>query len=149
MKYVELFRDVDAASEAFLKAEKWWGGFCLMRGDEIRWIVEHLFVGNRLAHNKAYGEPDRRHFDLKKIRAPIIIFASHGDNVTPPQQALNWIPEIYDNEEEIRLLGQHIIYMVHNDVGHLGTFVSSRVINKEYNEVASTLEAIEALLPGL
>lgn len=149
LKYAELFRDVDTAHETFLATERWWGGFCLMRENEIRWIVEQLFVGNRLAKNKAYGEPERRHFDLKQVRAPIIIFTSHGDNVTPPQQALNWITEVYESEEEIRVRGQHIVYLVHDDVGHLGTFVASRVVNKEYSEVATTLEAIEALLPGL
>ncbi len=34
----------------------------------------------------------------------------------PPQQALNWITDAYENEEEIRVRGQSIIYMVHNDV---------------------------------
>jgi tellurite resistance protein len=34
-------------------------------------------------------------------------------------------------------------------VGHLGIFVSSQIANKEHSEMASTLETIEAMAPGL
>lgn len=149
-KYTDLFRDAgDAkAEERFLEFETWWGGFFLMAEPEIRWIVEQLFVGNRLVKNEARLEPGRP-VDLKTIRAPIIVFASHGDNITPPQQALNWIAETFADVQEIRIRGQRIVYMVHEQVGHLGIFVSSQIANKEHNEVASTLQTIEALAPGL
>jgi hypothetical protein len=39
--------------------------------------------------------------------------------------------------------------MVHEQVGHLGIFVSSSIAKKEHSEVATTLETIEALAPGL
>lgn len=147
-KYTDLFRDIDKGDEEFLEFEKWWGGFFLLNEAEIRWIVEQLFVGNRLVKNEARIEPGR-HLDLKSIRAPIIVFASHGDNITPPQQALNWIAETYADVHEIRIRGQRIVYMVHEEVGHLGIFVSSKIANKEHSEVASTLQTIEALAPGL
>jgi pimeloyl-ACP methyl ester carboxylesterase len=147
-KYTDLFRDIDKGDQTFLEFEKWWGGFFLLNESEIRWIVEQLFVGNRLVKNEARLEPGR-HVDLKAIRAPIIVFASHGDNITPPQQALNWIVETYADVNEIRIRGQRIIYMVHDQVGHLGIFVSSQIAKKEHSEVASTLQTIEALAPGL
>ncbi len=147
-KYTDLYRDIDKGDEAFLEFETWWGGFFLLNEAEIRWIVEQLFVGNRLTKNEARLEPGRP-VDLKAIRAPIIVFASHGDNITPPQQALNWIVDTYADVGEIRIRGQRIIYMVHEQVGHLGIFVSSQIANKEHSEVASTLETIEALAPGL
>ncbi len=147
-KYTDLFRDIDKGDEAFLEFETWWGGFFLLNEAEIRWIVEQLFVGNRLTKNEARIEPGRP-VDLKAIRAPIIVFASHGDNITPPQQALNWIAETYADVAEIRIRGQRIVYMVHDQVGHLGIFVSSQIANKEHSEVASTLKTIEALAPGL
>lgn len=147
-KYTDLFRDIDKGDEAFLEFEKWWGGFFLMTEAEIKWIVEQLFVGNRLVKNEARIEPGRP-VDLKAIRAPIIVFASHGDNITPPQQALNWIAETYADVNEIRIRGQRIVYMVHEQVGHLGIFVSSQIAKKEHSEVASTLKTIEALAPGL
>lgn len=147
-KYADLFRDIDEGDAKFLEFERWWGGFFLLTEPEIRWIVEQLFVGNRLVKNEARIEPGRP-IDLKAIRAPIIVFASHGDNITPPQQALNWIPETYADVQEIRIRGQRIVYIVHDQVGHLGIFVSSQIAKKEHTEVTSTLKTIEALAPGL
>lgn len=147
-KYTDLFRDIDKGDRTFLEFEKWWGGFFMLTEPEIHWIVEQLFVGNRLSKNEARIEPGRP-VDIKAIRAPIIVFASHGDNITPPQQALNWIAETYADVQEIRIRGQRIVYMVHDQVGHLGIFVSSQIARKEHAEMASTLETIEALAPGL
>lgn len=147
-KYFDLYSDVDSGEASFLNFEKWWSGFVLLNGTEIRWIVENLFVGNRLGKNEARLEPGRP-IDLKAIRAPVIVFASHGDNITPPQQALNWIVDTYADETEIAIRGQRIIYMIHEEVGHLGIFVSSSVARREHTQVASTLKTIEALSPGL
>lgn len=147
-KYYDLFADVDNKRESFLEFEKWWGGFHFTNEAEIRWIVEQLFVGNRLSKGQAQLEPGKL-LDLKAIRTPIIVFASRGDNITPPQQALNWIVDTFVDEQEIRVRGQRILYMVHEKVGHLGIFVSSSVARKEHAEMASTLKTIEALAPGL
>lgn len=147
-KYYDVFADPDGDPARFLEFEKWWGGYFLMTEQEIRWIVENLFVGNRLGKNEARLETGRP-IDLKAIRAPVIVFASHGDNITPPQQALNWIIDTYADETEIEIHGQRILYMVHEEVGHLGIFVSSSVARKEHTQMASTLKTIEALAPGL
>jgi pimeloyl-ACP methyl ester carboxylesterase len=147
-KYTDLYQAIDKGDEKFLEFERWWGGFFVLTEAEIRWIVEQLFVGNRLVKNEARLEPGRP-VDLKAIRAPIIVFASHGDNITPPQQALNWIAETYADVNEIRIRGQRIIYMNHQQIGHLGIFVSSQIANREHAEVSSTLKTIEALAPGL
>ena len=147
-KYYDLFADVDHKREGFLEFEKWWGGFHFTNEAEIRWIVEELFVGNKLARGEAELEPGKK-LDLKAIRTPIIVFASRGDNITPPQQALNWIVDTFEDEHAIRVRGQRIIYMVHPQVGHLGIFVSSSIARKEHTEVTSTLQTIEALAPGL
>lgn len=149
-KYYDLFANIDSpeARDAFLEFERWWGGYHFTNEAEIRWIVEQLFVGNKLARGEASLEHGRP-LDLKAIRSPIIVFASRGDNITPPQQALNWIVDTYANEREIVIRGNRIIYMVHDKVGHLGIFVSSSVAKKEHAEMASTLKTIEALAPGL
>lgn len=147
-KYYDLYGDIDHGRERFLEFEKWWGGFFLLNEEEVHWIVEQLFVGNRLAKNEAQLEPGR-HIDVKNIRSPIIVFASQGDNITPPQQALNWIVDSYADTSEIRIRGQRIIYMVHEQVGRLGIFVSSKIAKREHTEVAGTMEAIESLPPGL
>lgn len=147
-KYYDLYSDVDRARDSFLEFERWWGGFHFMNEGEIRWIVEQLFIGNRLSRGEARVERGRQ-IDLKAIRSPIIVFASWGDNITPPQQALNWIADTYADEHEIKIRGQRIIYMVHDKVGHLGIFVSSSIAKKEHAEVTSTMKTIEALAPGL
>ena len=147
-KYYDLFADVDNKRESFLEFEKWWGGYHFTNEAEIRWIVEQLFVGNKLARGQAELEPGKL-LDLKAIRSPIIVFASRGDNITPPQQALNWIVDTFIDEQEIRIRGQRIVYMVHDKVGHLGIFVSSSIARKEHTEMTSTLKTIEALAPGL
>lgn len=147
-KHYDLFADPDGGRDRFLEFERWWGGFYRMNEQEIRWIVEQLFVGNRLARGEARLEHGRT-LDLKMIRSPVIVFASHGDNITPPQQALNWIVDTYTDVNEIKIRGQRIIYMVHETVGHLGIFVSSQVARKEHTEMVSTMKTIEALAPGL
>ncbi|MCC3246285.1 DUF3141 domain-containing protein [Methylocystis sp. WRRC1] len=147
-KYYDLFANVEQNRDRFLEFERWWGGFHYMTEAEIRWIVEQLFVGNQLSRGEARIERGRR-LDFKAIRSPIIVFASWGDNITPPPQALNWIVDTYADEHEIKICGQRIVYMIHNKVGHLGIFVSSSVAKKEHAEVTSTMKTIEALAPGL
>ncbi|MEM1384386.1 MAG: DUF3141 domain-containing protein [Pseudomonadota bacterium] len=147
-KYFDLYRDADHGRQRFLEFERWWGGFFLMNEAEIAWIVNQIFVGNRLARGEARLEPGKP-VDLKQIRSPVIVFASHGDNITPPQQALSWILDSYADVDEIRIRGQRIIYMIHEKVGHLGIFVSSSVAKKEHSQVASVLQTIENLAPGL
>ena len=147
-KYYDLFTNPEKNQKSFLEFERWWGGFHFTNEAEIHWIIEQLFVGNRLARGQAQLEPGLP-IDLKAIRAPIIVFASRGDNITPPQQALNWIVDTFTDEHEIRVRGQRIIYMVHDKVGHLGIFVSSSIARKEHAEMTSTLKTIEALAPGL
>ncbi len=147
-KYYDLFEKADTERGRFLEFERWWSGFFLLNEPEIVWIVRELFVGNKLARNEARLEHGRA-LDVKQIRSPIIVFASHGDNITPVKQAINWIMDTYADETEIRIRGQRIVYMVHDNIGHLGIFVSSSIAKREHAEVSSTLETIEALAPGL
>jgi pimeloyl-ACP methyl ester carboxylesterase/tellurite resistance protein len=147
-KYYNVFANVDTEAERFMGFERWWSNYYFMNEAEIRWIVENLFIGNRLQHGDAQLG-GRGPVDLKRIKSPIIVFASEGDDITPPQQALSWIWEVYGDEREIRARGQRIIYMVHNDIGHLGIFVSAKVAVKEHDRIVNTLDMIEALAPGL
>ncbi len=72
-----------------------------------------------------------------------------GDNITPPQQAFNWVADVYGSTEEIKARGQVIVGLLHEDVGHLGIFVSGKVAKKEHAQIVSVLKSIEALPPGL
>jgi pimeloyl-ACP methyl ester carboxylesterase len=147
-KYYDVFANPEDESARYLDFENWWSGFYFMNESEIRWIVENLFIGNMLARGGAQLD-SRLHADLRNVRAPVIVFASHGDNITPPPQALNWIADVYSSVQEIKALGQKIVYTVHDSVGHLGIFVSASVAVKEHKEIVSTLEVIEAMAPGL
>ena len=147
-KYYHLYDDVDQEAPRFLEFERWWGGFYLLNEEEIRWIVNNLFVGNKLAQGEARLGPGR-YFDLKSIKQPIIVFASMGDNITPPQQAFNWIADLYSSTEEIKANGQTIVGLIHEDIGHLGIFVSGKVAKKEHAQIFEVLKHIQALPPGL
>ncbi len=147
-KYYHLFANVDTEPPRFLEFERWWGGFFLMNREEIEWIVQNLFVGNKL-WTDGNSQESGRAFDLRDIRSPIILFASMGDNITPPQQAFNWVADTYGSTEEIKARGQTIVGLVHQDIGHLGIFVSGRVAKKEHTQIVSVLQSIERLPAGL
>jgi pimeloyl-ACP methyl ester carboxylesterase len=148
-KYYALFANVDAEPPRFLEFERWWGGFYLLNREEMDWIVQNLFVGNQLWSGEAKAGKGRGGFDLRALKVPIVLFASLGDNITPPQQAFNWVADVYGSTEEIKARGQVIVGLVHPDVGHLGVFVSGKVARKEHAQIVSVLKSIEALPPGL
>jgi hypothetical protein len=77
------------------------------------------------------------------------VFCSKGDNITPPQQALGWIVDLYRDVDEIRAYGQTIVYTVHETIGHLGIFVSGGIAKKEHSEFSSNIDLIDVLPPGL
>jgi len=146
-KYYNLFTKIDTEPPRFLEFERWWGGFYLMNREEIEWITRNLFVGNKLwTGTKGTGG---KAFDLRDIKAPIILFASMGDNITPPQQAFNWVADVYGSTEEIKARGQVIVGLLHQDVGHLGIFVSGKVAKKEHAQIVEVLKSVESLPPGL
>ncbi|MEI7535656.1 MAG: DUF3141 domain-containing protein [Comamonadaceae bacterium] len=146
-KYYKLWSAVDTESERFLEFERWWGGYFRMTGSEIESIVENLFVGNRLARGTMMVNGSA--IDLRKITAPIVVFASWGDNITPPPQALNWIIDTWGDERAIAAAGRTIIYVLHESVGHLGIFVGADVARKEHDQLVTSLDVIENLPPGL
>jgi hypothetical protein len=78
-----------------------------------------------------------------------VVFCSKGDNITPPQQALGWILDLYENVDEIRSYGQTIVYALHETVGHLGIFVSGDIAKKEHDQFSSNIDLIDTLPPGL
>jgi pimeloyl-ACP methyl ester carboxylesterase len=147
-KNYNVWSQVDTEAERFLQFEKYWGGHVNLNVEEIQWIVDQLFVGNRLATAEIVTSDGIR-IDLRNIRSPIVCFCSKGDNITPPQQALGWIIDLYEKDEDIRATGQTIVYATHESIGHLGIFVSGGVAQKEHGEFATNIDLIEVLPPGL
>src|SRR5262249_23352373 len=128
--------------------EKWWGTPVLLNAEEMQTIADELFVGNKLTSGELHTGQGVR-VDLRNIRSPIIVFCSWGDDVTPPPQALHSILDLYHHEQEIIEAGQTIVYCLHQDIGHLGIFVSGRVASKEHGEFAQAMDLIDVAPPGL
>jgi pimeloyl-ACP methyl ester carboxylesterase len=148
-KYYHVFANADTEPPRFLDFERWWGGYYLMNREEIEWITRNLFVGNKLWSGEVKTGAGSGVFDLRQIRAPIVLFASMGDNITPPQQAFNWVADVYGSTEEIKARGQVIVGLLHQEVGHLGIFVSGKVAKKEHAQIVEVMKSIELLPPGL
>jgi hypothetical protein len=143
-----VFSKVDTEAERYLEFERWWGGHVNLNAEEIQFIVDELFVGNNLAAGRIKVS-DGTAVDLRNIKSPIVVFCSKGDNITPPQQALHWILDLYADVDEIQAHGQTIVYTVHETIGHLGIFVSGGVAKKEHSEFSSNIDLIDVLPPGL
>lgn len=147
-KQYNLYAKVDTEASRYLEFEKWWGGHVFLNEPEIQYIVDNLFIGNRLA-TAGLVTSDGIRIDLRNIRSPIIVFCSKGDNITPPPQALGWIPDLYQNDAEVLAHGQTIVYAVHESIGHLGIFVSGAVARKEHQEFTDNIDLIDVLPAGI
>ena len=147
-KYDTLFARPDAERERFLEFERWWNGYYFLGREEILSIVRDLFIGNRLEKGEVVVDHGCR-ADLTRIRTPMLIFSSEGDNITPPHQALGWLRAVYPSTEALVAAGQRIVYLINPKVGHLGIFVSADVARREHRAILHHSAAIEALAPGL
>ena len=147
-KQYNVYSKVDTEAPRYLGFERYWGGHVNLNADEIQFIVDELFIGNKLAA-AMIKTSDGTAVDLRNISSPIVVFCSKGDNITPPQQALDWILDLYDDVDDIRSHGQTIVYTIHDKIGHLGIFVSGSVAKKEHGEFASNIDLLDTLPPGL
>ena len=147
-KQYNLYDKIDTEAPRYLGFERWWGGHVNLNAEEMQFIVDELFVGNNLAAGRVKLS-DGTAIDPRNIRSPIVVFCSWGDNITPPQQALGWITDLYAHERDIVANGQTIVYTTHQTIGHLGIFVSGGVARKQHNEFSSNIDLIDTLPPGL
>lgn len=147
-KIYNVYSQVDTEPPRFLEFEKWWGSPVLLNAEEMQTIADQLFVGNKLSCGELRNSKGVR-VDLRNIKSPIIVFCSWGDDITPPQQALDGILDLYDHEDEIVKAGQTIVYCLHQSIGHLGIFVSGKVATKEHGEFANAMDMIDLMPPGL
>jgi len=147
-KAYNLYSKIDTEAPRYLDFETWWGSPVLLNAGEMQWIADNLFVGNKLSTGGLRASDGRR-IDLRNVTSPIIVFCSWGDDITPPQQALGWVTDLYEDEKEIAAAGQTIVYTLHETIGHLGIFVSGKVATKEHSEFASCMGLIDLLPPGL
>ncbi|RJG04358.1 DUF3141 domain-containing protein [Noviherbaspirillum sedimenti] len=147
-KQYRLFNSVDIEGRRYLEFERWWGDHVVLGGEEIQYIVDNLFVGNRLSTAQLVTSDGRR-IDLSNVRSPVVVFCSRGDDITPPPQALGWVRDLYEGVDDIIANEQTIVYCVHDTTGHLGIFVSGSVSRKEHTEFTANMDYIDVLPPGL
>lgn len=147
-KQYHLYDNIDTEAERYLDFERWWGGHVVLGGEEIQYIVDNLFVGNRLSTAQLVTRDGRR-IDLRNVRSPVVVFCSRGDDITPPPQALGWIRDLYEDVDDIIANEQTIVYCQHDTTGHLGIFVSGSVSRKEHTEFTANMDYIDVLPPGL
>jgi hypothetical protein len=143
-----VYKAVDTEGPRFLGFEKWWGDFIQLNGEEIQYLVDKHFIGDKLVRNEI-ATSDGRLFGIRNVTSPIIVFTSLGDNISPPQQTLGWILDIYESVDDIRAQGKTIVYCIDPKVGHLAIFVSPKVANREHEALMQTMDIIDCLPPGL
>ncbi|HQR53375.1 MAG TPA: DUF3141 domain-containing protein [Burkholderiales bacterium] len=147
-KLYNLYANVDTEGPRFLDFEHWWGGHFLLNREEMDWIAQNLFVGRQPAPAAPASAEGALAMDLRNIRSPIVVFASGRDTVTPPQQALGWITDLYESDAALVARQQVIVYCLHEDTTLLGIFVSTKSAADDGNPV-SALDLTDTLPPGL
>lgn len=147
-KQYEIYTHIDTGTERYLEFEKWWGDFIELNGDELQYLVDNLFIGDRLTRNQLQSR-DGTIFDVRNITSPIIVFTSTEDNISPPPQTLGWILDLYRDVDDIRATGRTIVYCLSHTIGHLAIFVSTKVGAKQDEEFVELMDVIDCLPPGL
>ncbi len=117
----------------------------------MQWIADNLFVGNKLTSSKIRTSDGDPRLDLRNVRSPIVVLYSWGDNITPPQQALDWILDLYEKDDDsASRTAKTIVYTLHKAMKpsrHLRLEAGSREAH-EHAENASCMEMINLLPPG-
>jgi hypothetical protein len=147
-KQYDIYANIDSDGPRYLEFEKWWGDFIQLNGDELQYLVDNLFIGDKLTRNQL-ASSDGTVFDVRNVTSPIIVFTSTGDNISPPQETLGWILDLYGSLDDIWDAGQTIIYCIDHKIGHLALFVSTKVGAKEDEEFVRLMDLIDCLPPGL
>ena len=120
----------------------------LLTAQEMQDIADQLFVGNKLSSGELHTADGIR-VDLRNIKSPLVVFCSWGDDITPPQQALGWIVDLYQTEKEIVVRGTDHRLLPASEHRTSRDFVSGKVATKEHGEFANCMDMIDLLPPGL
>jgi poly(3-hydroxyalkanoate) synthetase len=124
-KQYEIYTNIDTGAERYLDFEKWWGDFIQLTGDELQFLVDNFFIGDKLTRNQLQSR-DGTTFDVRNITSPIIVFTSTSDNISPPPQTLGFILDLYRDVDDSlvpwqpvldKRIGQHITGIVHDGGG--------------------------------
>jgi len=87
-KQYRLYAQVDSEAERYLDFERWWGGHVVLGGEEIQYIVDNLFVGNRLSTAQLVTSDGRR-IDLRNLRRQIDTIIETVTETHPPDDEMS------------------------------------------------------------
>jgi hypothetical protein len=147
-KYDSLWAQPEHEHDRFLEFERWWSAFYFLGREEILSIVRDLFLGNKLERGEIVIDGHCQ-ADLRQFTTPLVIFCSWGDNITPPHQALGWVRAVHGSTGDLVAAGQRVVYLLHEQVGHLGIFVSAEIALRQHRAILRHACEIQALRPGL
>ena len=147
-KQYDVYANVDTGGQRYVAFEKWWGDFIELNGDELQFLVDNLFIGDKLTRDQLHAT-DGTTFDVRNVTSPIIVFTSTGDNISPPPETLGWILDLYPDADAVIAAGRTIIYCLDHKIGHLAIFVSSKVGAKQDEEFVQLMDVIDCMPPGL
>jgi len=71
-KQYNLYSKIDTEAQRYLGFERYWGGHVNLNDEEIQFIVDQLFVANKLAAGEIKTS-DGTAIDLRNIRSPIVV----------------------------------------------------------------------------
>ena len=149
-KLYNLYSKVDTERERFLEFEKWWGGHFLMNKEEMEWIVAEPV--RRQQARRRRGRVVRRQAPRRPAQHPLadrrVRLLGRQHHAAAAGAQLDPRP-LSTASTRSALNEQTIVYCLHEKIGHLGIFVSASVAKRETAELASALDLIDTLPPGL
>ena len=114
----------------------------------MQWIADNLFVGNRLATGEIRTSEACASICATSLRRSS---CSARGATTSPRRSRRWtgFSTSTTTSSEIIASGQTIVYTMHQNIGHLGIFVSGKVATKEHGEFVVLHGHDRPLPPGL
>ena len=108
-KQYEVYANIDTGAKRYLKFEKWWGDFIQLNGDELQFLVDNLFIGDKLTRNQLQSQ---RWHDLRSAQHHLADHRVHLDRRQHQSaaSALGWILDLYRDVDDIRATGRTIVY---------------------------------------
>ena len=146
-KNYNLWSNVDTEAERFLEFETWWGGHVNLNAEEMQWIADQLFIGNRLA-TAEITTSDGVRVDLRNIARHSLLLLrrrQHLPAATGPRL----------DRRSLRTRSGHSGQRANDRVCNPPEYRSSRhfrfrgIARKEHQEFASNIDLIDVLPPGL
>lgn len=126
-RFVDLYVNVDDpnAVERFKTFEAWFTTAQHLPGKYYLWIVNELFLKNKLV--KGELEVNGQKLDMKKIKCPVYLLGGAKDHITPPIQVHKMADYISTPEDKVMKLT--------NKGGHTGLFMGHEALKNEWTVI--------------